>query len=54
MVAQDHLAASAQLVSAAGVAGADRRLDALVADTALLLEKSGRKAGLTPAATDRP
>ena len=54
MVAQDHLAASAHLASAAGVAGVDRRLDALVADTALLLEKFGRKAGLTSASIDRP
>jgi uncharacterized protein DUF4142 len=54
MVGQDHLAASAHLASAAGAAGGDRRLDALVADTALLLEQFGRKAVATAAAIDRP
>ena len=54
MVAKDHLAASARLASAAGAAGVDRRLDALVADMALLLEKFGRKAVAAAAAIDRP
>jgi hypothetical protein len=54
MVAKDHLAASARLASATGVAGVDRRLDALVADMALLLEKFGRKAVVTAASIDRP
>jgi hypothetical protein len=53
MVAKDHLAASARLASATGVAGVDRRLDALVADMALLLEKFGRQAVVTAASIDR-
>jgi hypothetical protein len=53
MVAKDHLAASARLASATGVAGVDRRLDALVADMALLLEKFGRQAVVTAASTER-
>lgn len=54
MVAKDHLAASARLASAAGAAGIDRRLDALVEDMARLLEKFGRTAVATAAAIDRP
>jgi len=54
MVAKDHLAASARLASAAGAAGVDRRLDALVADMAQLLDKFGRKAVVTAASIDRP
>jgi len=54
MVAKDHLAASARLASAAGAAGDDRRLDALVADMALLLDKFGRKAVVTAASIGRP
>ena len=53
MVAKDHLAASARLAAATGVAGLDRRLDALVADMALLLEKFGRQAVVTAASIDR-
>jgi len=53
MVAKDHLAASARLASAAGAAGVDRRLDALVADMALLLERFGRRAAAA-ASLERP
>lgn len=53
MVAQDQLAASDELASAAGEAGVDRRLDALVAEMVLLLGQSSRKA-VAAAASMRP